>query len=79
MNDPLDTLMRNDWLRPPADFTQTVMRRVAALPRPAAATTARWHTLRRAAAVAAMIGGGLLGLTQLAAYVFGPWLAGAAL
>jgi hypothetical protein len=38
-----------------------------------------WHRLRRAAAAAGLIGGGLLGLSQLAAYVFGLWLSATAI
>jgi hypothetical protein len=76
MNDDLDVLLRDDLLHPPADFTRTVMQRVTALPLPGDAPAyRRWRLLRRAAAAAGLIGGGLLGLSQLAAYVFGLWLA----
>jgi hypothetical protein len=80
MNDELDTLLRNDLLHPPADFTRTVMQRVAALPLPGDALPhPRWRRLRRAAAAAGLIGSALLGLSQLAAYVFGLWFAATAI
>jgi hypothetical protein len=80
MNDDLDALLQDDLLQPPANFQQTVMQRIAALPLHAGApSNPRWQRLRRAAAAAGLIGGGLLGLSQLAAFVFGLWLAATAI
>ncbi len=109
MNDDLDTLLREDLLLPPPDFTQRVMKNLAAqiqplphaqadsLPHLLAQAVQRparhsgrapegravWPRLRWLAARAGLAGGGLLGfvlgLDQLASFVFGLWLAGAAL
>lgn len=118
MNDDLDAALQDGLLRPPADFTQRVMQRVAAqtlaapslgtqmqplpahllatlphlLPLPSQlppltgaplpaqpAHTDLGHRLRWLAARAGWVGGGLLGLSQLASFVFGLWLSAAAL
>ncbi len=85
MNDDLEILLRTDLLRPPNDFTQRVMQRIQ--PRQYATTrtsigleerTRRWNRLRWLAAAMGLAGGGLLGLSQLASFVFGLWLASAA-
>jgi len=85
MNDELDALLQNDLLQAPADFTQRVMQRIEPLPRPAirVATPARpapqrWQRLRWLATATGLVGSGLLGLSQLASFVFGLWLATAA-
>ena len=118
MNDDLDAMLQTELLRPPADFAQRVMQRLAAhdmalqnpgtqmqpLPAPSPATLPHpsqlprltgapspdqpaapdfWHRLRWLAARAGLVGGGLLGfilgLGQLASFVFGLWLTAAAL
>lgn len=87
MNDELDALLQNDLLRPPPDFTQRVMQRIqplafAAAPQVCASARAaprRWHGLRRLGATLGLVGSSLLGLSQLASYVFGLWLASAAI
>ena len=122
MNDDLDAMLQTDLLRPPADFTQRVMQRLAVqkltvhnlgtqmqprpapslatlphlLPKPSqvppltsAPSPAQpaqpdlWHRLRWLAARAGLVGAGLLGfilgLGQLASFVFGLWLTAAAL
>ena len=82
MNDDLDLLLQNDLLQPPADFTQRVMQRVQSLPRsasPAQARAVRWRRLRWLAAATGLVGSGLLGLSQLAGFVFGLWVTAAAL
>ncbi len=86
MNDNLDALLQDDLLRPPPDFTQRVMQRIqplafAAPPVCASARTAprRWHRLRQLATALGLVGSSLLGLSQLASYVFGLWLASAAI
>jgi hypothetical protein len=80
MNDDLDALLKDDLLQPPAHFQQTVMQRIAGLPQHSGApSNPRWHRLRRTAAAAGLIGGALLGLSQLAAFVFGLWLSATAI
>jgi predicted lipid-binding transport protein (Tim44 family) len=86
MNDELDALMQDDLLQAPADFTQRVMQRIQPRPQPAssAATPAkaapqRWRRLRWLATATGLVGGGLLGLSQLASFVFGLWLASTAI
>ena len=108
MNDDLDALLRQDLLQPPTDFTQRVMKNLAAqiqlLPHAQADSPPRvfapaaqinqwtqrrapqrpavWPRLRWLAARAGLAGGGLLGfvlgLDQLASFVFGLWLSAAA-
>ena len=85
MNNDLDALMQTDCLDPPDDFTQRVMQRIQ-LRRYAAQSTSivaaertgRWSRLRWLSAATGLVGGGLLGLSQLASFVFCLWLAGAA-
>jgi len=82
MNDELDLLLQNDLLQPPADFTQRVMQRVQSLPRsasPAQARSTRWNRLRWLAAATGLVGTGMVGLSQLAGFVFGLWVTAAAL
>ena len=82
MNDELDTLLQDAALQPPPDFTQRVMgaieqRTLAAMPtRP---TRSPWRRLRWLVAASGLVGTGLLGLSQLASFVFGLWMASAAL
>lgn len=82
MNDELDTLLQDAALQPPPDFTQRVMRAIeqrtpAAMPtRP---TRSPWQRLRWLAAASGLVGTGLLGLSQLASFVFGLWMTSAAL
>ena len=86
MNDELDLLLQNDLLRPPPDFTQRVMQRIQSLPHgtspaatPAHAQSTRWSRLRWLAAATGLVGSGLLGLSQLAGFVFGLWVTAAAI
>jgi hypothetical protein len=82
MHDALDTLLQDDFLQPPPDFTQRVMRTIAQrtpVPRPTRSTGSRWQRLRWLAAVSGLVSTGLLGLSQLASFVFGLWMASAAL
>ena len=86
MNDELDILLQNDLLHPPPDFTQRVMQRIQSLPpstspaaTPAQARSVRWRRLRWLAAATGLVGSGLLGLSQLAGFVFGLWLTAAAI
>lgn len=81
MNDELDMLLQNDLLQPPADFSQRVMQRIQSLPQraelaatPAPAQSIRWRRLRWLATAAGLVGSGLLGLSQLAGFVFGLWV-----
>ena len=82
MNDELDILLQDAALQPPPDFTQRVMRSIeqrtpVAMPtRPARSP---WQRLRWLAAASGLVGTGLLGLSQLASFVFGLWMTSAAL
>lgn len=82
MNDELDALLQDGLLLAPSDFTQRVMR-VIGPPVPAAmpARTRRrpWQRLRWLVAASGLLGTGLLGLGQLVSFVFGLWIASAAL
>jgi hypothetical protein len=80
MHDDLDTLLQDDFLQPPPDFAQRVMRAIdrrALAPAPTGRSP--WHRLRWLAAASGLVGTGLLGLSQLASFVFGLWIASAAL
>ena len=90
MNDDLETLLHDDFLRPPPHFSQRVMQRIQRLPRhtcladgPAFAKVRpqpSWLSrLRWLATSAGLVGGGLLGLSQLGSFVFGLWLASTAI
>ncbi len=82
MNDELDTLLQDAALRPPPDFTQRVMRTIEQRTTAAMATRSThspWQRLRWLATVSGLVGTGLLGLSQLASFVFGLWIASAAL
>jgi hypothetical protein len=88
MNDDLDALLRADFLRPPTDFTQRVMQRIeqqthAPLTQlaasPARPRAARWTRVRWLLTATGMAASGLLGLSQLASFVFGWWLVTAAI
>ena len=76
MSNDLDTLLRDDLLRPPADFARRVMEQLPLQtpPRPQRKRW-RWRQLRWLAAVSGLVGGGLLGLSQLLSFVFGLWIA----
>ena len=85
MNNDLDALLQTDCLDPPDDFTRRVMQRIQpqryAMPRTSTKAderTGRWSRVRWLAAATGLVGGGLLGLSQLASFVFGLWLAGSA-
>ena len=82
MNDDLDTLLQDACLQPPPDFTQRVMRAIeqrTPVAMPTRPTRHPWQRLRWLAAASGLIGTGLLGLSQLASFVFGLWIASAAL
>jgi hypothetical protein len=86
MNDELDALLRDDFLRPPTDFTQRVMQRIEqqtqAPPTQLATSLARpratlWTRVRWLLTAIGLAASGLLGLSQLASFVFGWWLVSA--
>lgn len=82
MNDELDTLLQDAALQPPPDFTQRVMRSIeqrTPASMPTSPTRSPWQRLRWLAAMSGLVGTGLLGLSQLASFVFGLWIASAAL
>jgi hypothetical protein len=82
MNDDLDALLIGNLLAPPADFTLRVMQSVERLPRRTLWVKPQANPrrlLRRMAAAAALVGTGLLGMSQLAGFMFGLWLASPAL
>lgn len=82
MNDDLDALLSDGLLQPPADFGERVMKNIQRFPHGTLLRTPRTNLsslLRRLAAVAAVAGAGALGLSQLASFILGLWLASAAL
>ena len=82
MNDDLDAVLSGNLLQPPADFAQRVMQNIQRFPHRTFLLTPQTNLsslLRRLAAAAALAGAGMLGLSQLASFMFGLWLAGAAL
>jgi hypothetical protein len=82
MNDDLDTLLQDASLQPPPDFAQRVMRAIeqrSPVAMPTCPTPHRWQRLRWLAVASGLVGTGLLGLSQLASFVFGLWIATAAL
>lgn len=80
MTDDLDRLLRGDLLRPPADFSYRVMQQLPqqrqTQPHP---EPQRWRRVRWLVTAAGLLGGGLLGLSQLVSFVFGLWLAALAI
>ncbi len=84
MNDDLDTLLSQDLLQPPTDFSYRVMQGIKPLPMPfkeahALHLSQPAPALRKLAIHAAMIAAGLLGLSQVVGFVFGVWVASSAL
>ena len=90
MNDDLDALLQDDFLRPPPDFSRDVMQRIEQLPRhahradapgfaPARTRPSLWRRMRWLATVTGLVGSGMLGLSQLAGFVFGLWIASSAI
>ena len=90
MNDDLDALLQDDFLRPPPDFSRDVMQRIEQLRHQALRVDARgiaparpraclWRRLRWLATVTGLVGSGMLGLSQLAGFVFGLWIASSAI
>ena len=84
MNDDLDTLLRQDLLQSPTDFSYRVMQGIKPLPMPFKRHQPR-HAIKSAkdlpkiAMRLGMIGAELPGLSQVASFVFGVWLATSAL
>lgn len=72
-NDPLEQLLQTDMLQPPEGFSARVMERIQYLPLPE--TEAKPLEYLQWLALA---GGVLLGLEQLAAFMFGIWMTSAA-
>ena len=76
MTDDLDAILQGDLLRPPTDFVQRVMQHLPPQTQP---RLKRWSRLRWFATAIGLAGGGLLGLSQLASFVFGLWIAASAI
>ena len=73
MDKDWDRLLESGLLEAPGDFPQRVMRRIDSLPLPAKQSRS-WEMLQWLA----LIGGGFLGIAQLAGFMFGIWAAVAA-
>ena len=73
MDKDLDMLLESGLLDVPDDFSQRVMRRIDGVQAPA-----RRLSLPEKLQNLALILGGVLGLAQLAAFMFGIWAASAA-
>lgn len=74
-DDALDALVQQSALQPPPGFTQRVMHNLPLRPGP----LERWSRWRWLLTATGLAGGATLGLAQLLSFVFGVWLAGAAL
>lgn len=84
MNNDLETLLGEDLLRSPTDFSYRVMQGIQTLPMPFQQTQPRSsrrpeRALQMIVMRIGMIGAGLLGLSQVVSFVFGLWLASSAL
>ena len=72
-DDQLDSVLRQDLLQPPPQFTWQVMQHIHELPLPFASPLPkrqRWEWLQWLA----LLGGALFSMEQLASYAFGIWL-----
>jgi hypothetical protein len=76
MTDDLDDLLHSGIFDPPEDFTRRVMARVSELPPPE--MPGRVSRARERIQWIALLGAGLVGVVQLAAFMFGIWAASAA-
>lgn len=81
MKNDLDTLLQMDLIEPPVDFTQQVMQRVQVLAQPGVGycqpiqkTSSVWIHVRRIATLAGLVGGGVVGMSQMVSFVFSMWL-----
>ncbi len=84
MNDDLDTLLSQDLLKAPSDFSYRVMQGIKPLPMPfeqvrRPKATATGHALRQLAFRLGVVSAGLLGLSQVLGFVFGVWISATAL
>ena len=73
MDKKLSTLLESGLLSVPDDFTERVMRDICAAPLPA--PHQKW---RERLQWLALVGGAMLGVVELAAFIFGLWTATAA-
>ncbi len=81
MDKDLDTLLASGLLDVPDDFSRQVMLRIHSAPAPTplpAPEPARGLSWAEKLQSLALIFGGILGLAQLAAFMFGIWTASAA-
>ena len=76
MPEDLDELLEGGLLAPPEDFTRRVMERVAELPLPQSSADKGGRAER--IQWLAIVGAGLVGAAQLAAFMFGIWTTTAA-
>lgn len=83
MHDDMDALLQQDLLQAPGDFAYRVAQGIKPLPSPfavaAAAPAMPAPGWRYWVARIGLVGAGVLGLSQVLGFVFGVWLAGAAL
>ncbi len=70
MDKDLDKLLESGLLEAPEDFPERVMQRIDSLPLPDSRSRP-WEMLQWLA----LIGGGVLGIAQLAGFIFGIWAA----
>lgn len=71
MDKNLDTLLASDLLDIPGDFTQRVMQRIHNAPKTSGYRSGFLEKLQSFA----LISGGIVGLSQLVAFMFGIWTA----
>jgi hypothetical protein len=76
MRDDFDELLKSGLLAPPEDFAHRVMQRIAGLPLPE--LPAQPRGTESMIQWIALVGAGLIGAAQLAAFMFGIWTAAAA-
>lgn len=79
MDNDLDTRLEQALLTPPAHFSERVMQRIALMPLQPMTSTApptRASIWLQRLQNLALLTGGVLGMTQVFAFMFGVWLTG---
>ena len=72
-----DELLDAGFIKPPADFTDQVMRQLQSLPAPSIRPQAE-HPLHVYLRWFALLGGAALGMAELVSFIFGLWATTAA-